>query len=110
MTTPSTEVDATHERRRLRPARRVLAVGIGLSLLGAAVVGLLGASGAGSLVAAFIGSASAVGAAGLVTLFGAVRDEMRGERVARRRIVIGVGLLLLAPLLLVLAAGAASTA
>lgn len=107
---PSAEVTAERERRRRRPPRRVLAVGAGVSLAGAGIVGLLGASGAGSLAAAFIGGALTVAIAGLVTLGGAVRDEFRGDAVPRRRVAAGMGLLLLAPVLLILAAGAASGA
>lgn len=110
MTLPSAEVAGEHERRRRRPARRILAVGGAISLAGAVAVGLLGASGAGSFVAAFVGVAFTSGVAGVVTLGGAVRDEFRGDPVPRGRILLGVGLLLLAPLLLVLAAGAASGA
>lgn len=108
MTEPG--VAAEHERRRRRPTRRVLTVGGGLSLLGAVLVGLLGADGAGSLAAGFVGAALTCAAAGIVTLGGAVRDELRDEPVARRRVVTGVGLLLAAPVCLVLAAGAAGTA
>ncbi len=97
------------EAGRLRPVRRVLAVGAGLSLLGALATGALGGPGAGSLAAFLIGFALTCGAAGLVTLVGAVRDEARDRPVPRRRVGVGVGLLLGAPLLLVLAAGAAST-
>jgi peptidoglycan/LPS O-acetylase OafA/YrhL len=103
------EVGTDRERARRRPARRVALAGGVLSLVGAVVVGLLGASGGGSLVAAFTGGALTVGLSGLVLLVGAVRDEYRGDRVPRRRVVLGVGALLLAPFLLVLAAGAAGT-
>jgi peptidoglycan/LPS O-acetylase OafA/YrhL len=106
----STEVADDRERQRRRPARRVLFAGGVLSLLGAVAVGFLGATGAGSLVAAFTGGALTVGMAGVVLLVGAVRDEYRGDRVARGRIALGVGSLFLAPVMLVLAAGAAGTA
>lgn len=109
MTQPVSEVVPDHERARRRPARRVAVVGGGLSLAGAGVVGLLGASGAGSLVAALTGGALTAALAGLVLLLGAVRDEYRGEPVARRRVLLGVASLLLAPFLLVLAAGAAGS-
>jgi hypothetical protein len=110
VTLPSAEVVDEQERRRRRTVWRSLAVGFGLSLLGAAVVGILGASGAGSLTAAFMGGALTAGVTGVLTLVGAVRDEARGHRVPRGRIGLGVGLLLLAPVLLVLAAGAAAGA
>lgn len=110
MTHPVAEVVPDRERVRRRPARRVAVVGTALSSVGAVVVGTLGASGAGSLVAALTGGALTTALAGLVLLVGAVRDEYRGERVARRRVLLGVGSLLLAPFLLVLAAGAAGSA
>jgi hypothetical protein len=106
---PSAEVDAEQERRR-RPVRRTLFVGGALSLVGAVLVGLLGATGAGGLAAALVGVALTLGVAGVVALGTAVRDEYRGERVPRRRILVGVGLLLGAPISLMLAAGAASAA
>jgi hypothetical protein len=111
VTLPGPEVDPrAWERSRLRPARLVLAVGLAVSLVGAVVVGLLGASGAGSLAATFVGAAVTVAVAGLTTLVGALRDELRADPVARRRVAIGVGLLLLSPVLLILAAGAAGAA
>lgn len=110
MTSPATDVAAEQERRRRRPARRILAGGAAVSLVGAVIVGALGTSGAGSLAAAFIGGALTAGAAGLTTLVGAVRDELRGEAVPRGRMFLGIGLLLAAPVLLILAAGAASGA
>jgi hypothetical protein len=95
---------------RSRAVRRVLTVGGVLSLVGALVVGALGSSGAGGLAAALVGGACTSGVAGLVALLGAVRQEWRGTRSPRSRILTGMGLLLLAPVLLVLAAGAAGTA
>jgi hypothetical protein len=110
VTLPSAEVPVDRERLRRRPARRVALVGGALSLVGAAVVGMLGASGAGSLAAAFVTGALTAGVAGLVLLVGAVRDEYRGDPVPRARLGLGLGSLLLAPFLLVLAAGAAGSA
>jgi hypothetical protein len=110
VTLPSPEVVAEGERGRLRPTRRVLAVGLIVSLAGAVGVGLLGGSGAGSLAAALVGAALTVGAGGLTALVGALRDELRGDTVPRRRVGLGVGLLLLAPVLLILAGGAAGGA
>lgn len=110
MTLPSPEVVAERERGRLRPTRRVLGVGLIVSLAGAVGVGILGASGAGSLAAALVGAALTVGVGGLTALVGALRDELRGDPVPRRRVAIGVGLLLLAPVSLILAGGAAGAA
>lgn len=111
MTLPGPEVDArARERRRLRPTRRVLGIGIALSFAGALVVGLLGASGAGGLAAALVGAALTVAAGGLTALVGALRDELRGDAVPRRRVAIGGGLLLLSPVMLILAGGAAGAA
>jgi amino acid transporter len=83
---------------------------MGLSLAGAVVLGLLGASGSGSLAAALMGAALTAGVAGLTTLAGAVRDELRDRRVPRGRIGLGIGLLLGAPVMLMLASGAAGAA
>lgn len=110
MTLPDAEVPADRERLRRRPARRVAFVGGILAAVGAVVVGTLGASGAGSLAAAFVVGALTAGVAGVVLLVGVVRDEYRGDRVPRSRIGLGVGALLLAPFLLILAAGAAGSA
>jgi hypothetical protein len=110
VTGPSAEVAAAQERRRRRPVRRTLLVGGGLSLAGAVLVGVLGGTGAGGLTAALVGTAMTSGVGGVVALGTAVRDEYRGERVPRGRILVGVGLLLGAPISLMLAAGAASAA
>jgi hypothetical protein len=88
----------------------VLLAGGALSIVGALVVGVLGSSGAGGLSAAFVGGALTCAVAGLTVLIGAVRDELRRIRSSRRDVVIGMGLLLLAPVMLVLAAGAAGGA
>jgi hypothetical protein len=95
---------------RLRPLRRTLLVGGLLAVVGAVAVGVLGGGGAGSLAALFVGLALVAGTGSVVTLLGAFRDELRGRRVPRGRIVLGVALLFAAPFLLVLAAGAAGAA
>jgi hypothetical protein len=92
-----------------RPARRVLLVGGASSLLGAVVLGLLGVDGAGSLAAALVGLSLTCAIAGLTALLGAVRAEFRGTPRPRRQVGIGMGLLLLAPVMLVFAAGAAGS-
>ncbi len=101
---PDGPLDVEGVRRRTR--RKVLAVGAALAALGAVAVGAIGGSGAGSLAAFFVGGALVVAIAAVVTLVGAVRDEHRGYRVPRRRVVAGVLWLLAAPVLLILAAGA----
>jgi hypothetical protein len=106
---PSGEV-AGDPRTPPRPVRRVLATGAALSLLGAIVLGLLGADGAGSLAAALVGLALTCAIAGLTALIGAVRAEFRGTPRPRRQVGVGMGLLLLAPVMLVFAAGAAGSA
>jgi hypothetical protein len=93
-----------------RPVRWVLSTGAALSLLGAIVLGLLGTDGAGSLAAALVGLSLTCAIAGLTVLIGAVRAEFRGTRRPRRQVGIGMGLLLLAPVMLVFAAGAAGSA
>lgn len=110
MSSPSADLDAELERRRRGPIRRTLVVGGVISSVGAVLVGLLGGSGASSLAAALVGSALTLGIGGVVALGTAVRDEYRGARVPRRRVLVGVGLLLGAPVSLMLAAGAASAA
>ncbi|MEX0836483.1 MAG: hypothetical protein WD010_10350 [Nitriliruptor sp.] len=85
----------------------MLIAGAIVSLLGAVVVGALGTRGGGSLAAALLGVALTCGIAGLAALVGAVRAELQGRPDPRRRIVGGLGLLLLAPVMLMLAAGAA---
>lgn len=97
------------ERRRRGPIRRVASVGAAASVVGAVLVGVLGADGAGGLAAAFVGASLTLGIAGLTALVGAVRDEAGGVPVPRSRIGLGIGLLLLAPVMLVLAAGAAGS-
>jgi hypothetical protein len=91
------------------PARRVLIAGAVASLFGAAVLGLLGVDGAGSLAAALVGLSLTCAVAGLTALLGAVRAEFRGTPRPRRQVGIGMGLLLLAPVMLVFAAGAAGS-
>jgi hypothetical protein len=98
------------EVRRRRTRRKVLLVGAALAASGAAAVGAIGGSGAGSLAAFLVGCSLVVAIAAVVTLVGAVRDEHRGYRVPRRRIVVGVLWLLAAPVLLILAAGAGGAA
>lgn len=108
MRSPTDEV--TDGRPARRPARRVLVAGAVLSVLGAVVLGLLGTSGSGSLAAALVGGSLTCAIAGLVVLIGAVRDEFRGTPRPRRQVGLGMGLLLLAPVMLVFAAGAAGSA
>jgi hypothetical protein len=102
--------DGGRERRRGRTRWRVAAVGSGLAILGAVAVGVVTGSGRSSLAALFVGLSLASGVTAVVTLIGAARDEFRGDRVPRRRIVAGLVLLVAAPFFLVLAAGATGTA
>ncbi|MEX1177871.1 MAG: hypothetical protein WEB09_05375 [Nitriliruptor sp.] len=92
-----------------RPTRLVLLTGGAVSILGAVTVGAFGADGGGSLAAAFLGAALTAAIAGITALIEAVRGELRARPVPRRAIGVGLGLLLLAPVSLVLAAGAAGT-
>lgn len=101
---------ADTRRPRRRRGTGVLIVGGILSLSGAVIVGVLGASGAGSLAAALVGLSVTSGVAGLVSLVGAALDEYRGTRAPRRDVATGAVLLLAAPILLVLAGGAAAAA
>jgi hypothetical protein len=106
---PADEVTRNDARPRW-PGRRVLVAGGAVSIVGALAVGVLGSSGAGGLAAAFVGGALTCAVAGLTVLISAVRDEFRRTRSSRRDVAIGMGLLLLAPVMLVLAAGAAGGA
>lgn len=91
-------------------ARRILVVGAGIALLAALAVGALAGDGRAGAAAVFIGLALVVGVAAVATLVSAVRSEYRGSRVPARRIVLGLGLLLSSPVLLILAAGATGAA
>lgn len=98
------------EARRGRTTRRVLTAGAGVATLGAVAVGVVTRSGRSSLAALFTGLALASAVAAVVTLVAAVRDEFRGVRVRRGRVAGGLAMLVAAPLLLVLAAGAGGAA
>lgn len=92
----------------LSPAtRRTLLVGALAAVAGALAVGALAGSGRAAAASLFIGAALVSAIAAVVTLIGAVRSEHGGRRVPVRRIAVGLGLLLAAPVLLILAAGAA---
>lgn len=98
-----------HDRQRLRATRRVLLAGGGVAVLAAAAVGLAGLPGdVGAGVFLLVG-ALASAAAALHTLVLALVDDLRDRRVWRRRPLVGVGLLLLAGLLMIMAAGALSS-
>ena len=90
--------------------RRIASIGALIALAGGLTVGWLTGSGQSAAAATFVGASLVSGVAAVATLVGAVRAEYGGRRVPVRRIVLALGLLLLAPVLLVLAAGAAGAA
>ncbi|MBY5161648.1 hypothetical protein [Salsipaludibacter albus] len=92
--------------RRLRLVAIVLAVGLGLAVVGAVVTGMSGGSGAVAAVVLLLvlGTTFAIGA--LLALGTAVVDEFRGRTVSRGRVVVGL-VLFVATVVVMAMAGAA---
>jgi hypothetical protein len=94
-----------HDRRRLTVGWRLLAGGVMLGVVAAAAAGLSGASGAAGFALVVLGASLGSVLAALVSAVLAVLDELRGAPLARRRLVVIVGLFLAGLLLLTLGAG-----
>ena len=90
-----------------RVVRRIGLIGTAIAIGGALLVGVLTGSGQSAAAATFVGLSLVTGIASVATLVGAVRAEYGGRRVPVKRIALAIGLLLLAPICLILAAGAA---
>lgn len=103
---PSAADAGEHDRRRLRTARRLIAVGAGLGVLGAAALAAIGAPGGSGLIAVLLGLiVGCVLAAVHLAVFSLV-DEARRRPVAVRRPLWALGLFVTSGLLLVLVGGA----
>lgn len=107
---PPDRDDGAHDARRRRTARRVLGVGVGVSVVGVAVLGLTGQPGqvAGAVFVALLSLAS--GLAGATVALGVVVDQFRGRRVSGRRVLMTGGLAILTLLLLIASSGAVAGA
>lgn len=96
---------ATHDLARRRTLRRILGVGAGLGAVVAVLAGVAGATGqAGAAIFLLLSAASCAVAAtyGVLT---AVRDDLRGLAVSRRRVVWVVGLFFAGAALMAMTAG-----
>lgn len=100
MTIVRTQPVTDHDRRRLRVTWRVLLSGVGLGVVGAATLGLVGFDGRVGFAAVVLGSSLGCVAAGLTTAGLAIVDEARRAPVATRRVVVALGLFLAGGLLL----------
>lgn len=99
--------EAGRDRARLRTTWRVVAAGPVLGVLGAATIAAIGGDGAAGLAVLLVLVALCTGLAGLLTLVLVLVDEFAGRRPARRRVGVGLVLLLLAPVLVAMSLGAA---
>jgi hypothetical protein len=95
------------DRARLRVTWRVVAAGPVLGILGAAAIAAIGGDGAAGLAVLLALVALCAGLAGLLTLVLVLVDEFAGRRPARRRVGIGLALLVVAPVLVTMSLGAA---
>ena len=95
-----------HDRRRLRSARRLIAVGAGLGVLGAAALAGIGAPGGSGFVAVLLGLVVGCVLAAVHLAVLSLVDEARRKPVAVRRPLWALGLFVAAGLLLVLVGGA----
>lgn len=98
-----------HDRGRLRATRRVLLVAAVLAVLAAGGAGLAGLPGSVGAAALLLVGALGVAAAGVHALVLALADDLRDRPVWSRRLLVGLGLLLLSGLLMVMAGGALAT-
>jgi hypothetical protein len=96
-----------HERARRRTTRNVALAGPVLGVLGAGAIAAIGGSGAAGLAVLLLLSAVGLAAAGIVTLWLALVDEHRGRPAPRRRILVGLGLLVATPVVVTMSLGAA---
>ncbi len=97
-----------HDRRRLRQSRRLLAVGGLVAVAAVVAAALAGLPGQVGMLALLSVGALALAVAGIHALVLAMIDDYRDRPVARRRPVLGVGMLLLAGLLMAMAGGVAA--
>ncbi|HSK23061.1 MAG TPA: hypothetical protein VK906_07795 [Egicoccus sp.] len=98
-----------HDRTRLSSARRLIAVGAVLGVVGAAALGLAGAPGGSGLIAVLLGLALGCVLAAIHLAAFSLIDEARRRPVAVRRPLWAVGLFVAAGLLLVVVGGASRT-
>jgi hypothetical protein len=101
---PRSPTVTAHDRRRLTLGWRLLALGVVLGVVLAAWTGFAGASGTVGFALLLLGTAFGAVLAALVGGILAVVDEVRGVPVARRRLVVTVGLFLAGLLLITLSA------
>lgn len=86
--TPTTSSDT--EALRTRWARRLLAVGVALGLVGAVVTGLLGVPGQVGVMIVLLGGSFGAALAAVSLFVTALVDEFRGEAVPGRRLLWGM--------------------
>jgi hypothetical protein len=96
-----------HDRARLRTTGKVLLLGPLLGVTAAGAVALIGLPGQAGFLAVVLGCALGAVLAALTTVGHAIVDEWARRPVARRRIVIAVGLFLAATVLLIASGGLA---
>ena len=94
-----------HDRRRLRQSWLLLLIGLAVAVIVTVAAGVAGLGGAVGALALLVTSALAVAITGVQLLGFVLLDDLRDRPVARRRPLIGAGLLLLAGLLMAMATG-----
>lgn len=103
------QATSDHEERALAVARRIAWSGPLVGVIGAALLGIWGASGAAGLAVVLLSSSASCLLASFVTAAWAMFDEYRRVGVGRRRILTAAGLFAAGGALLVMTVGAAAT-
>ncbi len=104
-TDPTTTDPAAHDLARRRTLRRILGVGAGLGAVLAVLAGFAGATGQAGAAIFFLLAAASCAVAATYGVLTAVRDDLKGHHVSRRRVVWVVGLFFAGAALMAMTAG-----
>ena len=105
MTDADTPDPGAHDLARRRSLRRIVGIGAGLGAVLAVLAGVAGATGQAGAAIFFLLSAASCAVAATHGVLMAVRDDLKGLAVSRRRVVWVVGLFFAGAALMAMTAG-----
>lgn len=104
-TDPSPVDPAAHDLARRRTLRRIVGIGVVVGIVVAVLAGAAGATGQAGAAIFFLVSAASAAVAATYGVLTAVRDDLQGLAVSRRRVAWLVGLFFAGAALMAMTAG-----